>query len=158
MISALFLWCVSLEGQQQHVEHQRDVVGVIHGHAGRRIHVRVLHAHLGGALDSLLDLTHAGEVLVQFLPVAAVEARVHGLGVLEHVIEDGMMLGLATLEIRDALVRRTVSEQALEDELRIVLGRERLIVRAPGHVVLVGAGISGIAFAGLAHRIAAQLE
>ena len=69
-----------------------------------------------------------------------------------------MLFVLAALEIRDALVARAFTKQPLEGELRIVLGRERLVGRLPGEVVFVGAGVTRIALAGLAHHVAGQFQ
>ena len=132
--------------------------GVVHRHAGGRIDLGILHLHPGREFDALLDLAHAREVLVELLLVAAIEIGVHRLRIGEHVIEDGVLLGLPAAQVGHALLRGTVPEQALEHEARIVLGRQRLVVRAPGHVVFVGAGVARIAVTGLAHGVAAQLQ
>ena len=69
-----------------------------------------------------------------------------------------MLLGLAPLEIRHTLARIAGAEQSLEHEPRVVLGRKGLVVRPPREVVFIGAGVAGIAVAGLAHGIAGELE
>jgi hypothetical protein len=81
--------------------------------------------------DALFDLAHAGQVLVELLPVAAVELGVQRLRIREHVVEDGMLLALAALEVGDAFIACAVTEQALEGELRIVLRCQRLVRRRP---------------------------
>ena len=69
-----------------------------------------------------------------------------------------MLLVLAALEVRDALVAGAVTKQPFEGELRIVFRRQRLVGRLPGEVVFVGAGVARIAFAGLAYHVAGELE
>ena len=69
-----------------------------------------------------------------------------------------MLLGLTALEIRHAFARAARAKQTFEHEARVVFGRERLVVRAPGEIVFVRAGVTGIAVAGLSHRIAGELE
>ena len=62
------------------------------------------------------------------------------------------------LRLATRSLRAPVTKQPLEGELRVVLGRQRLVRRLPGEVVFVGAGVAGIAFAGLAHHVAGELE
>ena len=62
------------------------------------------------------------------------------------------------LRFADALARRAAAEQPFEHEPRIGFGRQGLVVRAPGEVVFVGAGVTRIAVPGLAHRVAGQFE
>src|SRR6185436_808955 len=61
-------------------------------------------------------------------------------------------------QVGHALVARPVAKQPLERELRVVLGRERLVRRLPREVVFIRARITRIAFARLAHHVAGELE
>src|SRR5688572_13704570 len=69
-----------------------------------------------------------------------------------------MLFVFAALEVRDALAARTVTEQALECELRIVFRRQGLVRRCPREVVFVGAGVTRVAFAGFAYHVAGQFQ
>jgi hypothetical protein len=73
--------------------------------AGRRIHVQVHHGHTLRFFDALLDLAHAGQILVELLPVASVQFSLHRVRVLQNKIQDGMLLRLAALHVLDALTR-----------------------------------------------------
>src|SRR5690606_20821454 len=64
----------------------------------------------------------------------------------------------ASLGVRRALAVLAGAEEPLEDEARVVLRRHRRRGVLPGDVVLVGAGVAGVAVGGLSRGVAAELE
>ena len=68
------------------------------------------------------------------------------------------MLFLALLEMTRAFTGRASAKEAFENQARIRLRRDRRRGGTPGQIVLVGAGITGVARAGLTDRIAGEFE
>src|SRR5437867_3708184 len=69
-----------------------------------------------------------------------------------------MLLGLSAFEALDSLSGRAGAEKPLENQAWIWLRRERLRRRAPGEIIAIGAGITGVAISRLAHGIARQFK
>src|SRR5262249_9523358 len=105
-----------------------------------------------------LDLPDPGEVLVELAPIRGIEPALHRAGVLEGEVEDRPFLLAATLEVLAPFPRGPGPEEAFEGQPGVELRRHRRRRRAPGEVVLVGAGVSRVARAGLADRVAGQLQ
>ena len=126
---------------------------------GGRLDARVADlAEPLGLLDPRLDLADAGQVLVELVLVLGVEPALHRAGVVEDEVEDRPLLLPAALQVRPPLAGRAGAEEPLEDQPRVGLRRHRRRRRAPGEVVLVGAGIAGVAGPGLPARVAGQLQ
>ena len=104
------------------------------------------------------DFADAGQVFIELLLVATAELLFQGAGVVEDEIQDRPLLLAAELEVLASLAGRAGAEEPLEDEARIGLGGHGQGGGAPGQVVLVGAGIAGVAVAGLPHAVAGQLQ
>ena len=149
---------IGLEREQQHVEHEPNMFLETRRDSGRGIGCRVNHGHAFGFFDALLNLTHAGQILIELLPVASIELALQGAGILQHEIKDGMLLLLAAFEVLDSLAGRAGAEEPLKNQARIRLRRHRLGGRTPGQVVTISAGITRVAITGLAHGVAAQLQ
>ena len=81
-----------------------------------------------------------------------------GLGVVHDEVEDGALLGAALDKAGTALAVGTGPEEALENQPRIRLGRERGGGGAPGEIGLVGAGVAGIAAAGFPVRVGGEFQ
>ena len=64
----------------------------------------------------------------------------------------------AALRIFHPFTGRTRAEQPFKNLARIGLGRQRCVGRTPGKIVLIGAGIAGIARAGVAAGVAGQFQ
>src|SRR5205807_1404968 len=108
--------------------------------------------------NALLDLADAGEIFIQLLLIAVAELIAEAPGIVEDEVENRSLLLLPLLERFLALSGRTGAEETLEYQPRVGLGGHRRGRRLPGKVVLIRAGISGIAVARFAHGIARQLE
>ena len=63
---------IRLKRQEQHVEHELDVLAGVCRNARRRVQLEVGHRHPLGAFDALFDFADAGEILVELLPVVPV--------------------------------------------------------------------------------------
>ena len=111
-----------------------------------------------GPFQPAFDFADAGQVLVELLLIVAAELLLERAGVVADEIEDRALLLAAQVEVLAALARRAGTEEPLEDQPRIGLGRHRHRRTAPRQVELVGAGIAGIAVARLAHAVAGELE
>ena len=68
------------------------------------------------------------------------------------------MLRLTVREAGRAFARCAAAEEALEEETRVRLRCDGGIRRTPGEIILVGAGVTGVAVAGFAHGITGQLQ
>jgi len=67
----------------------------------------------------------------------------------------------AVLPARQTLLSftgRSGAKEPLEQQARIRLGRHRLGGGAPGEVVLIGAGIAGIAIPGFPHGVTSEFQ
>src|SRR6266566_2378427 len=101
--------------------------------------------------DALFNFAHASQILVEFLPVPRSKLALQGAGIIEHKVQDASLLFLTALKALFAFTGRAGAEESLEQEAGIRLGRDGLGGRVPGQIVLISAGISGIAVAGFAH-------
>src|SRR5207249_9990924 len=110
-------------------------------------------ANLFSLFVPFFDFADAAEVLVELLPVASGELALQRAGVLEDEIKYGALLLLAALEAFPPFAGRAGAEEAFEEEPGIGLRRHGLGGRAPREVVLVGAGITGIAIAGFPNGV-----
>jgi hypothetical protein len=117
---------IGLECQQEHVEHQLNVAAEIGRNAIRRVRLRVNDRHPLSAFDALLDFADAGQILIQFLPVAAIEFLLQSIRIVHDEIEDGMLLFLPALKIAHAFLACPYAEKALENKPGIRLGSQRL--------------------------------
>ena len=132
---------------------------VIGGDAGGRGNQRVFGvATLFRPLDARFEFADAGQILIQFVPVAPAQALLHRLRVLKNKIKDGPFLLPAAAQIIRAFAVRTGAEEPLKNLARIRLGRHRRGGRTPGEIVLIGAGIAGIARAGITAGVAGQFQ
>ena len=112
---------IGLEREREHVEHDGDVLAKFRD-AVRRVDVGIGDGHAFGPFDALLDFAHAGQVLVEFLAVAAAEFAFDGVGVVQDEIQDGLLLFLPTVRFATRSAARTGAEKALEDQAWIGLG------------------------------------
>ena len=150
---------VGFEGQHHHVHHQAQVLLIAAGFAGRRGLAGVgWQAHGFGLLDLFLDLADAGQVFIELVLVAAAEAAVEGFRVVLDEVEHRLLGGVAAAEALGALLGIAGPEEPLEDRAGIRLGGHRLVFGPPRQVELVGAGVAGIAGAGLADTVGGKLE
>lgn len=138
---------IHLEGEEHDVEHETQMVLATRGDAGGGTSERdSLHAGLPavavglgltdffGKLDALLDLTHGGQILVEFLFVATAELGFEAAGVFEHEVEDAFV-ALAAAAVVEELVKSLLGE----DFLRRGRGG-----RAPGDVGGVDRGEAAV--------------
>ena len=149
---------VALQRQHLQVEHQPGVVGVGGGHADGPVEIR--QVRIGGRglglLDAALDLADGVEVLARPCcgrPGRACVCRraissVHRVEQAGALPQRGEAVGGAA----------AVAEQALEDDARMRLGRQRRRRRRPREVVLVDAGVAVVALADGREQVHRQLE
>ena len=90
------------------------------------------------------------------MAVAATKVFLEGLRVLLDEIEDRLFRGIALAKAGGALLGIARAEQPLEDRTGIRLGRHRLSFRAPREIKLIGAGVAGVAVAGIARAVGAE--
>ena len=149
---------VGLERDRHHVGHQLEVLGEIRRNAVRLVHVRIdLRVVLFRLFDLPLDLADRGEVLVELALVGGSEVGLQLLRVVGDEIENAAAV-LFFCGARFRAQRGAVAEQPLEQRARIENRRQRLRLAAPGQIVGVRAGVSGIAIAGLARVFEADFE
>ena len=98
-----------------------------------------------GAGDPLLEVADAGEVLVELLAVGAAELRSPGRG--RPPARSRARWPAARFALQAVRVVGLVGEEAVEDQLRVDLRRQRRGRRAPGERVLVDAGVAAVAVA-----------
>ena len=126
---------VGLECQYEQVVHQLDVLGVVGRNADRRIHGRVGDfAEAFHLFDPGFELANAGQVLVELVLVARLQATVHRAGLGENEVEDGPLLDAPALQIGVPLARRSAAEKALKDQPGIGFRRHGRRRRAPGEL------------------------
>ena len=144
---------VGLERQDQHVEHELDVFRVV-GRDARRASRRPGRGRRRTARPSRCASRSRGRRsgTGRASAVCGAEPPLHGAGVVEDEVEDRPLLAAGGAAGSPAARRAAGAEEPLEDEARVGLGRHRRRRRAPGEVVLVGAGVAGVAGAGLPHR------
>src|SRR5690606_5157566 len=137
--------------------HEPDVLAEGLRNAARPLERRQagrLAGRLGG-LDAPLDLAQGVEVVADLAAVGRAERAREAREIRRHGIENAAVLSRA----REALlVRAAVAEQALEDEPRVVLGRQRARRRTPRQRVQVNAAIAVLAHAREEAQIDRQLE
>ena len=78
--------------------------------------------------------------------------------VVQDEIQNGPLLLLPARQTLLSFTGRSGAKEPLEEQARIRLGRHRLGGGAPGEVVLIGAGITGIAIPGFPHGVARQFQ
>ena len=85
---------VALERQHEQVAHQPQVLLVVGRDAERPRVLRPSHVDRGpAAVDPLLDLAHAGEVLIELAAVGGAERSLELSGVLADEVEDALAVG-----------------------------------------------------------------
>ena len=150
---------IGLEGQDHHVEHELNVFLETGGDAGRRIHGGVGDIlELFRPLDPVLDFSDAGQVFIELLLVSTTKLTLQGDAC--HRGQSPGSTAAARGGARGSCGARPASrrQKALEDQPGIGLRRQGHGGTAPGQVELVGAGIPGIAVAGLPHPVAGQFQ
>ena len=148
---------VGLERQHHQVAHQAEVLRQVGRDRLRldRACGRLDRRQLVGAGDPQLQLADAGEILVQLLPVGAAQAAVQAPCIVQDGVEHA---GPEPIPLEAVGVVGPLGEQTIEDQPGIDLGRQRRSGRAPGHGVLVDAGIAAVAVAGPAVPFDAELQ
>ena len=112
-------------------------------------------AALLDALNPPLDLTHGVDVVGDLRAIAGPSALLQPRQIRHHRVEDAAVLA----RLRQPLRRRAaVAEQPLEDDARIVLGRQRRRRRAPRQRVQVGAAVAVLALAAEEVEVDRQLQ
>ena len=97
---------IGLERHREQVVHHVHVFAIVRRNAGGRIGPGVRQVtEILGALDTLLDLPHAGQVLVELVAIIGAELPLKGAGVVHHEIEQRFLRGLPQAEIFLPLVR-----------------------------------------------------
>ena len=135
---------VGLERQGLHVEHQPRMLVVADRDAGRRLDHRQLAPLRLGVLDAPLDLAHRLQVLVELRAVAASEAALQAVDLIQHRVENAALppqprrphLGVGAVD---------VPEEPVEHHARVGLHRQRRRRAAPREPVLVGAAETDVA-------------
>src|SRR5260221_9172270 len=79
---------ISLKSQSKHIEHKRDMLLEIGRDARGGIHSRVCHRNAFSSFDSLFNLPNASEILVQVLPIPAIQFPFNCSVIFHHEIED----------------------------------------------------------------------
>ncbi len=134
------------------------MLGEIGRHAVGLFHVRIdLSVGLLGALDLPLHLADGGEILVELAAVGGTEGGFELAGVLADKIENtAAIVRLPRLSLRAE--NHAIAKEALKQRPRIENGRQRLGFALPRQVIGVGAGVAGIAVAGLPRVFHAHFE
>src|SRR5712672_2987686 len=92
--------------------------------AGGRIYVWIRDLpKLLRFLNSRLYRSHTGQILVQLIFVVRVELVLHAARVIQHKIEDGLLIRLPTPGNRRAFAMFSCPKKSLEYQARIGLGR-----------------------------------
>ena len=148
---------VALQRQELQVEHQLRVVGVGGRHADRAVEIRqrVVHRLRLGPLDAALHLAHGVEILADPGAVGGAELPLQAGDVLAHPVEQARPAPQGGAPVRGAA---PFAEQALEDDARVRLGRQRGRGRRPRQVVLVDAGVAVVALPHHVHQVHRQLQ
>ena len=102
----------------------------------RRRHRQVGGQLLPGLLDTALDLADVGQVLIEPRPIGRRQRALQRRRFTEHRVEQADRLRRAA----PCAARRrvAVAEQPLEDDLRVVLHRQRRVRALPGDRVAIG--------------------
>src|SRR5205807_3704199 len=100
----------------------------------------------------------AGQILVEFIPILRHQSALHRARIIENEVEQRPLLGLASPQVFGAFARTARPKQPFKNEPRIVFWSQRRYRRTPGHIILIGARIAGIAGTGLAARVARKLD
>src|SRR5438552_15879382 len=123
---------IGLESQRQQIVHDSDVFFKARRDARGRIKGRIRRrAKPLGLLDSLLDRPHAAEIFIELLLVASGQLPLQGPGVIEHEVENRMLLLLAALEILPPFAPRARAKKAFEEQPRIGFWRNWCGRRTP---------------------------
>src|SRR5690606_4456874 len=139
------------------LEHQRHMLVEALGDAARASEVRYpgIDADALDGLDTALDLAQRREVIVDLPAIGRAERACEAREILADRVEDAAVL----MRERHALLGgAAVAEQALEDEPRIILGRQRLGRRSPRERVEVYAAVAVLALSGQEIQIDRELE
>src|SRR5262249_12961325 len=98
-----------------------------------------------GRLDSLLHFADHGQILVELPLVLRTESSLKVARLVEHEVEDAPLRFLADRKILLPLALFAGAKQPLEHQPRIRLGADARSGRAPSEVVLIRAGVAGVA-------------
>ena len=131
---------LGLPRQHLQVVHQLDVLLDVTRHARRRgRHREIVRELLPGLLHATLDLAHVGQVLIEARAIGGRQLALQRCGFADNRVEQADRLRAARLALLGGVA---VAEEPLEDDLRIVLHRQRRVRALPGNRVAIRAAQS----------------
>ena len=151
---------VGLERQHEQVGHEPQVLLIVGRDAERTGNLHPAAIDCGpGAVDPLLDLPHAGEVLIQLAAVGGAE-RLAWSRRASSPTKSRMLLRRRSARARSApaSLAGRAAEEPVEDQPGIDLLGDGRRLAPPREIGLVGAAIAVVAFAGVPAPFAADLQ
>ncbi len=149
---------VGLESNQHHVGEKFEVLREVRRHAVRLIHARIdLRVIFFSLLQLAFYFTNGGKIFVELALIRGSERGFQFLCVRSDEIQNA----LAVFGLAGSLLRAqdgAIPEETFEKHAGIQGRRQRLRFTAPREVICVGAGVAGIAIAGLARVVHAEFD
>ena len=150
---------VGLKREREQVIHQAHVFAVAARNARGRSEVGIdVGPEAFGFLDADFHFANAGEILIEFLAVARVEATLHAARVLVDEIEHGAARLHAETSVFGPRAVRAGAKHTFKEQAWIRLGRHRRRGGAPREIVLIRARVTGVAVARATIGVAGEFE
>ena len=146
---------IRLERQSQDVEHQVDVFFQFGRDTVRQRQFRNLLRTLFGTSDSQFEITHAGQILVQFTTIGTTQFGFNAFCIRTDKIQNAFAIPIAAFLIG---CRLRTAKQTFECRARIHFFGTRSCRCLPGNVGRVSTAVAGVTIPGIATAINPQFN